>query len=285
MWVEELRIENVRSFDKETTLSFRRDGIPDRPHKWVTFLSENGGGKSTALQALSLLLAGPEAAQKLLPRPVGWLRDEAKQGKISTRIHRDAVDPGTYGESKKRNAFGYSYSLTGTQRLTINGKLYTEPSIVPAGQKVLSWLRGNAFPSNARGWFAVGYGAFRRLTRSSQIIVPSLDSPARFTNFATQFDESEPLSAFERWTVYLDYRIAKQNDDAAKRQKEMGIDAINKMLPPESRFDSVTGEGRILFNVAGSKVPTIALSDGYRSVLALGGDLALQRTLRLAIAA
>ena len=111
------------------------------------------GRKSTALQALGLLLAGPEAAQKLLPRPMGWLRDDSKQGKISTRIHRDSVDPGIYGTDRKRNAFGYSYSITGSQRLTLNGKLYTEPSIVPAGQRTLSWLRENAFPSNVNGWF------------------------------------------------------------------------------------------------------------------------------------
>jgi hypothetical protein len=274
MWVEELRIENVRSFDTETSLSFRQEGRPERPYKWVTFLSENGGGKSTALQALGLLLAGPEAAQKLLPRPIGWLRDESKLGKISTRIHKDISESGSsFGTEKKRNAFGYSYSITGTERVKLSGKLFTEPSIVPSGQYVLSWLRGNAFPSNANGWFAVGYGAFRRLTRSSQIIVPSLDPPARFTNFSTQFDEAEPLSAFERWMVYLDYRIAKENDAIAKHRKDMGVAAINRMLPDNSRFDSVTGEGRILFNVEGSTVPTIALSDGYRSILALGGDL------------
>jgi hypothetical protein len=39
------------------------------------------------------------------------------------------------------------------------------------------------------------------------------------------------------------------------------------------RFHGVTSEGRILFDVAGERVSTLALSDGYRSVLALTGDL------------
>jgi hypothetical protein len=270
MWVEELRLENIRCFEGET-LKFTNES--NNPYPWVTFLSENGGGKSSALQSLALLLAGPEGAQKLLPRPLGWLRDESKVGKISIRIHQDENDPGQHGSKKKRHAFGYSYSLTGTRHLTINHKLYTEPSIVPAGQSILTWLRENAFPSKGTGWFAVGYGAFRRLTRSSQVIVPSLEPQARFTNFMTQFDEQEPLSVFERWLVYLDYRIAKSNDSIAKRQKQIGIEAVNKLLPEEASFDSVSPEGRILFEIGGQKVPTIALSDGYRSILALAGDL------------
>jgi hypothetical protein len=271
MWVEELRMENIRCFESES-LQFTKDGS-NSPHRWVSFLSQNGGGKSTALQALGLLLSGPEGAQKLLPRPLGWLRDETRQGKISTRIRQGANDPGKHGVDKVRHAFGYSYSISGSTPLTINHKLYTEPSIVPAGQSILTWLRENAFTSKGTGWFAVGYGAFRRLTRSSQIIVPSLEPQARFTNFTTQFDEAEPLSVFERWLVYLDYRIAKAKDPVARKQMEQGIAAINRLLPEGASFDSVSPEGRILFRIGAQCVPTIALSDGYRSILALGGDL------------
>src|SRR5262249_26802951 len=154
MWVEELGIENIRCFES-ATLRFARGG--DEPYRWITFLSENGGGESTALQALGLLLAGPGGAQKLLPRPPGGVREERQPGKISTKIHQHANDPGQPGTEKGRRAFGYSYTLTGTKPLTINNKLYTEPSIVPAGQSVLTWLRENAFPSTGTGWFAVGY--------------------------------------------------------------------------------------------------------------------------------
>jgi len=269
MLVEELRLENIRCFEN-ASISFKKRGA--EPSKWVTFLSENGGGKSTALQALALLLAGPEGAQKLCPRPVGWLRDEGKIGRIAIRIHQGANDPGKFGDKKISRAFGYTFFLTGTKSVTIRKKVYTEPTIQESGEKRLTWLRQNALTSKGEGWFAVGYGAFRRLTRSSQIIVPSLDPQARFSNFTTQFHEDEPLSAFERWMVYLDYRIAKIHDEEAKRQKDLGVAAINKLLPSDIQFDSVTPEGRILFSIGNQKVPTISLSDGYRSVLALAGD-------------
>jgi predicted ATPase len=264
MLVEELTLENVRCFEK-ATLKFTG-------RQWVTLLSQNGSGKSTILQAMALLLAGPEGAQQF-PRPVGWLRNEEQPGKISIRIHQSERDPGQFGSERVTKTFGYTFFITGEKKLTIRNKVYTEPGIHESAEKRLTWLRQNAFVSKGKGWFAVGYGAFRRLTRSSQIIVPSLEPQARYTNFITQFNEEEPLSAFERWMVYLDYRIAKDADTEASRQKEIGIAAINKLLPDKVRFDSVTVQGRILFDVDGVKVPTISLSDGYRSVLALAGDL------------
>ena len=125
-----------------------------------------------------------------------------------------------------------------------------------------------------KGWFGAGYGAFRRLTRESRILVPSLQTPLRYTNFFTQFREDQALEAFETWMVYLDYRISKSDSDTlAKTQKDWGIKAINSLLPEGNDFDSIDGNGRIWFKVQGSKVSTVALSDGFRSILALAGDL------------
>jgi energy-coupling factor transporter ATP-binding protein EcfA2 len=267
MYVDSLVIENLRCFESQS-LHFK-------DKKWITLLGPNSSGKSTALQSLALLLAGPEGAQKLLPRPVGWLRDENKRGRLAIKIQQSENDPSQRGRDKITTHFGYSFSMTGSKQLVVNNKTYTEPSIIENPQAILTWLRLNAFTSTGLGWFGVGYGAFRRLTRKSQIIVPSLEPQARYTNFFTQFAEDEPLSAFEQWMVYLDYRIAKGEDGAkeAKRQRDLGIEAINALLPDGTRFESVSAEGRILFNVKGVHVPTISLSDGYRSVLALAGDL------------
>jgi predicted ATP-binding protein involved in virulence len=73
--------------------------------------------------------------------------------------------------------------------------------------------------------------------------------------------------------VYLDYRISKGDDNDARRKREMGISAINSLLPEGTEFANVTTEGRICFKIEDTIVPTTALSDGYRSILALAGDL------------
>lgn len=270
MWVEELTLENIKCFEK-VTLKFS-DKTNFRPN-WITLLSENGSGKTTILQSLALMLAGPEAAVQLHPRPIGWLKDESKFGKISIRIHKDECDSGSFGEHKKRLAFSYSQHVTGSESISIRNKIHNQPGIHESPDKALSWLRQNAFSPNSVGWFAVGYGAFRRLTRSHQVIVPTLDTPSRYTNFLSQFQEGEELAAFQQWMIYLDYREAKKKDPSARRLHEIGVNAINELLPTEVRYDSIDGDGRILFDDHGIKVSTAGLSDGYRSVLGLGGDL------------
>ena len=221
MWVESLKLDNIKCFENQT-INLSKNGSPV---KWVTFISENGGGKSTALQALALLLAGPESVHELLSRPQSWLKDETSTGLISTRIHQDSNDSGNFVDTKMRKEFRYSFNVTGSKPLIIRKERFSEPSIQPNSDKILTWLRQNAFASDSSGWFAVGYGAFRRLTRSSEMIVPTLQPQARFTNFITQFHEDDALTAFERWMVHLDYRIAKSNDKQAQRQKKLGIEA------------------------------------------------------------
>ncbi|MGA8938192.1 MAG: AAA family ATPase [Acidobacteriaceae bacterium] len=264
MVIESFSIENIRCFENQT--------LHLNGKKWITLLGPNGCGKSTLLQSMALLLAGPEGAQKLLPRPVGWLRNEDSKARIGIRIQQSERDPGQFGNDRVTRHFGYSFSLTGRKSMVVNNKTYTEPGIVENSQRVMTWLRLNALTSSGKGWFAAGYGAFRRLTRTSQILVPSLEPQARYFNFQSQFVESEPLSAFEQWMVYLDYRLAK-GDEQARRQRDLAITAIDHILPGNTRFNSVTSEGRILFDVNGATVPTLSLSDGYRSLLALSGDL------------
>jgi len=270
MWIKELGIRNIRSFEEQEFSFDRKDG---KPYRWVTLLGENGGGKSTVLQALGLLMAGPEGAQTLVPRPVGWLRDESTHGLLHVRFYQGNKDPGK--AKKPSKSLHHDLVVTGRKHLSLRGRVYTEPTIVGAPTPTLPWLRENVFSSRGLGWFATGYGAFRRLTRAHQVIVPSLEPQARYTNFLTQFNEDEPLATFERWVIYLDYVTAKggRNSSQARRQRELGIDAINRMMPSGTRFDSVTDQGRILFDVGGRKVPTLAMSDGYRSILALAGDL------------
>jgi energy-coupling factor transporter ATP-binding protein EcfA2 len=282
MWVESITLSNIKCF-QEQEIRFTRNPNARRqrakPYNWITLLGENGVGKSTILQALALLLAGPEAAKELLPRPAGWVRDPQSLGKLKAILHKENIDTGIFGEDRIRKSFSLSYFVTGSAAVEVGtvkdkSQTYTEPALVEESTKILSWLRANAFASGSKGWFAVGYGAFRRLTRLSQVIIPSLEQPKRSSNFISQFNEDNSLSSFERWMVYLDYRLAKDsNDIKAQKMKQVGEAAIIKLLPGDVKITGVTTEGLIEFLVDDQRIPTISLSDGFRSVIALAGDL------------
>ena len=279
MWVESITLSNIKCF-REEKIFFTRNSTTSKnvkPCSWITLLGENGVGKSTLLQALALLLAGPEAAKELLPRPTGWVSDSSKPGKLSAVLHQDEVDAGTFGKKQITKIFSYSYFVTGETPTTIkvgkdNKETYTEPALIEENSRFLSWLRTNAFAPNTKGWFAVGYGAFRRLNRINQSTLPSLDSPKRSNNFRTQFDEDKPINSFEQWMVHLEFRIAKGDNEAIKK-RDIGVKVIESLLPGDAKIAEVTTDGQIKFLVNGCKVPTIGLSDGYRSVIALAGDL------------
>ncbi|MEW5986774.1 MAG: AAA family ATPase [Chloroflexota bacterium] len=285
MWLKGIRLQNIKCFRDTEVVWFsrtRKKGS-NRPYRWITLLGENGVGKSTMLQAIGLLLAGPEAAKELLPRPEGWVRDPSKPGKLTAYIVQDEGDEGTYrGEEREWKNFSHSYWVTGSEPVTVSlsgrkritEETYTEPVLIEETTRLLSWLRTNAFASGNRGWFAAGYGPFRRLTREHRVLLPSMAVPTRSSNFITQFDDDEPISAFERWMVYLDFRIAKDPDDSlAHKMRRIGTEAIVKLLPGKVQVSEVTKDGRILFEIDGQKVPTVGMSDGYRSIIALAGDL------------
>lgn len=276
MYIQHISLQYIKGFEN-LSLSFAEG---KKAVKWVSLLGENGGGKSTILQAISLLLAGPEHLNNLLPVPHGWVRNGQLLGEMGITLQQGEQDPGVFGEQKISREFTYGLYVTGNTPVVVSlgrqQEVYTAPAFVEKKDRRLTWLKQNAFTDKAKGWFAAGYGAFRRLSRANRTLVPSLPPPARYTNFLTQFQENEPLSAFEQWLIHLDYRAAKaENGTAAwaKRQMEMGIEALNAIFPADVRFHSVTSEGNILFMVHGVIVPTVALSDGYRSVIALVGDL------------
>ncbi len=287
MWLKRVKLENIKCFT-DTDLSFSRDQVRGRlpePYRWITLLGENGVGKSTLLQCIAILLAGPEAAKELLSRPTGWLRDQSRPAKLTAGITQDPGDEGDYGKPDKpwhRRDFSYSYYMTGDSEVQVpltgrRGKkeeTYTEPAVIEDSTNVLSWLRVNAFASGNKGWFAAGYGAFRRLTRTSQILIPRMEPLTRTSNFVTQFNEDSPLSFFERWMVYLDFRQAKDaGDEQARKMRIIGEKTVTSLLPRDVKIAAVTKDGLINFEIDGRTVPSIGLSDGFRSVIALAGDL------------
>jgi len=276
MWLKSIEIKNIKGF-REQTISFHNK---NKPYKWITLLGENGVGKSTLLQAIGLLLAGSDGAKQLISSissPQDWVRNNSEYGQLTATIQRNNDDKGIMRNKRgKKYSYDYSYFVIGDKNTRIGRKNYPPNTLNPnpKNSETLDWLRINAFTLDSQGWFAAGYGPFRRLSRKKEDLVSrELKRPDRESNFSTQFKEDDSLKTFQEWMYYLDYRIAKNPDDAkSKQMMELGKEAIIELLPGNIKFD-ITNDGSILFSLENQLIPITQLSDGFRSIIALVGDL------------
>jgi predicted ATP-binding protein involved in virulence len=286
MFVEKLRLENIKCFEI-LEISFRSND--NTPAKWVTLLGENATGKTTVLQSLALLIVGIENTSLLLSRPDFWLTNENNFGKLFYLC---------LGSDKAE--YAYEFLITGRNKLPIspdfrkNGQeFYMEPAFVEQNFSYASppfdthsINENTIFPivimPETRIYpgypflMASAYGAYRRLSKSKEANIPTKISPERYAGFLTLFNDDESLATFEHWVVLLEFQAGRGSDkekEQAKRKQENGIRAINSLLPEGVMFSHIDNDGLVYFSVNSVTVPTPALSDGYRSILALGGDL------------
>ncbi len=302
MWIKKLEITNIKCFDK-LELSFEHptrkldpENKEPEPYRWITLLGENGAGKSTVLQCAGLLLAGPEAASDLLSRPHGWLKDRAAPsgGKIKITIHQDTqevsgadqktseMDQGVYDLRSRARDFTYSYYVTGYEPIKVQNIPYREPQIVMERSTTLNWLRTNALYSGAQGWFAAGYGPFRRLSKKDDVIAPTLPSIKRSSNFLSLFNEDEPISSYEQWLAYLESQKDRSGEDIQKAL-ELIHAILPELLPRQQDYagqeQKITPEGVDERNRARLRmsereiISSPGWADGFRSVVAFAGDL------------
>jgi AAA domain, putative AbiEii toxin, Type IV TA system len=281
MWIEEVTLENVKCFQSQTI----RLGEDGKPYPWVTFLGENGTGKTTVLQALGWLLAGEEGVKKLGFWHEGWIRtkgNDANRGSIKFRPRADKHDEGqaTFESFLEDLQARVEILISPENEIMANSEFNNSPN--PSESHIFShriddWLMRllslTLHTNLSRGWFSAGYGSFRRLSKENRILVPNRMEYSRHTNFLSLFKEDQPLEAFETWIIYLDYLIAKNKDETAEKHLEIAKSAINSLLPEGNTIEGADIDGKVYFHTPQGRVPTIALSDGFRSILALAGDL------------
>ena len=248
MYLKKIRLQNIKCFEDVTLELPHTDGDYSG---WNVVLGENGFGKSAILQCIAMQLYNQP--------PV-------------------SLNPGSWARGKKGRVSGSYICRPGQQRLRHgqHGGVYTTLE----DQEVTSEIRRDMpLPSESisqgkqRGWVAAGYGPFRRL---------SLDERGETLNFAdprflTLFYPFAGLTGPLDWlpTLYSSSIDPKsKNRRAAAEILNKAREVINNLLPDTFRIEDVTTE-EILFRTRSGHVTgnfTI-LSDGFRSFLALAGDL------------
>jgi AAA domain, putative AbiEii toxin, Type IV TA system len=286
MYLREVRLRDIKCFD-EIKLDFSNPGGTgeDAIRKWTVILGENGLGKSSLLQSIAVPLAGPSAIRELLPVADGWVRFGRPYGEIN------AVLTWTDGDAQlprwpKRTPYHANFVVTGDEPRKLPEGLQdvsTVPVIVDwqghggrqdreIASKEMSRLKKTAYAENQKGWFACGYGPFRRLSGGSQEADRILYARRRSARFVTLFREDAALTSATEWLVEL-YNTSRDGEATSARALEVVRKTFQQEFLLQPADIHVDARRAYLELAGGPKVPFHALSDGYRSMLALGIDL------------
>ncbi|MFK7799064.1 MAG: AAA family ATPase [Aureispira sp.] len=273
MWVRKIELNQVKCIEQ---LSIDL-GTDEERYKWVTLLGDNGTGKTTILQALGLTLG--------VDSPIGLMEFEETlklkqdpneyQKKIyfpvQTYVQLDAVDQESVRADKDYTIQSTLQQIPSSRVLQViqYQKDFTPVKFTSYGFSLSAF---NPF-KRKNSFFAAGYGAFRHISKKPTLSTPELVEPNKRNNFLTLFKESEALSGFHQWLITLDYERLKNGlAEKTAQHYNLAIETLNHLLPQGTTFHSVDPKG-IWYMVNGHKVSASTLSDGYRSIIALIGDL------------
>ena len=245
MFLKHLKIRDLRSIENiEIDFTDAQGKLRAR----TVMLGENGCGKSTALRAIALLLAGSDALAELLKEPERWVRNKRKQAEISaTLVAKD-------GEERE-------VSLLLQPKWNLRETLKHNERGLAALDDALKYSQ--------RNYFVMGYGVTRRpaygAKEFSQVTERGL-THARARALATMFAPEAALVSFEQWAMDLDYTGGKGTMVTLRQ-------AMAKLLPG-MKFDRIDRKRReLLFSTVDGVIPFQQLSDGYQNVANWCGDM------------
>jgi hypothetical protein len=288
MYLKQIEIKNIKCFS-DLKISFTKG---NEVRRWTTLFGKNGLGKSTLLQAIGVALAGPGAVRELVPVAEGWVKSNEPYGEIIAELlwsEEDALTAiSSYGRPKTKSPYIAKYIVTGDDPEELPEILkeqysYTVPTITlwtgegtPKQRgdltKDIKRLQQTAYAEGKSGWLGCGYGPFRRLSGGGQDADRILYAGRISARFVTLFREDAALTNGVEWLIRL-HNTAREGDRANKNALEQVKKAFQENLFPEPTELFVDARSVKLKIDDNKPILLQDLSDGYRSMLALGIDL------------
>lgn len=262
MYIDSIEIMNFRTFRKSRIAfchadqDFQKEGVP-KPHlpNLNLLLANNGYGKTTLLKAIALAALGPAVGRSGI-YPYHLIRREAGARQMKKAVltaaftaHEQDHTPVTHIESRVE--------------------------VIPEGDlELLEWAHNDdkawhpVFSSASDALFMVGYGATRRVSKSTRVEQSGKSSP-RAARIMGLFEEDYSLRPLNTWLPR--YKASKQLKGRYVQVEHL----LNRLVGKGGwRFTGKQDkEGEYLFGYKGAEVPFPALSDGYRAFLGWLGDL------------
>ncbi|MCI0461003.1 MAG: AAA family ATPase [Gemmataceae bacterium] len=263
MHIRRVVLEDIRGF---RTLDFKFERPNGKLAGWTVITGDNASGKTALLKAIALALVGPDAARVLQPSLRGWIREGATQGIIAVEI--------VAGE-RDRFIQGRRYEQPFWSELHVIETNGPEPSLT-LGDKYKKKGKGpthGPWAENPSGWFAVGYGPFRRLYGASPDAQRIMVGPGRIARFATMFREDATLGECELWLKDLHHKkLEDRPRETAILEQVLGL-LDDDFLRHGLRVERVDSQGLWLRDTSGIVLPLSSMSEGYRASLAMLIDI------------
>jgi predicted ATPase len=261
MYIERVVLQNLKGF-KSLDFSFLRpDGqLPG----WTVLTGDNGSGKTAILKAIALALVGPDVGRALQPSLRGWVREGCNEARIEVQIRVQDQDKFTTG--RRADSFWTEIELQKNGGPEISMK---------AGSKrrgIKSSLNG-PWSENTGGWFAAGYGPFRRLYGASPEAQRLMSGPNRVARFATMFKEDATLLECEIWLRDLSHKSLEERPRERRVLNQVCALLNDDFLRNGLRVERVDSDGLWLRDAAGTVLSLSDMSKGYRAALALMIDI------------
>ncbi|MCC7495065.1 MAG: AAA family ATPase [Fimbriimonadaceae bacterium] len=263
MYIRRVVLENLRGF-RELDFTLER---PDGSHAgWTVVTGDNGAGKTALLKAIAVALVGPPAARVLQTGFDGWIRTGYQTATVGVELVADQRDKFQAGRRYER-PFWSELELAASAD---NGTTPRPGS--KFRRKDLGPTHG-PWTDHPNGWFAAGYGPFRRLTGHSSEAQRIMAQAGPVGRFATLFREDATLREADEWLHDLNYRrLEHRPTETAVLQRV--VDLLNAdFLRHGLSVDRIDADGLWLRQANGALLPLRDMSEGYRAALAMLVDL------------
>lgn len=265
MYVDRITLKNLRGF---ASLDFDLSRGNESHAGWTVFTGDNGSGKSSLLKAIAIALTGRDIAVALQTDFHGWVRAGESEARIELQVvwvkDDDQLSEG--GRPPER-------VFPAAVRLDVSAGSTRLSQQVPAKKNAnyATPLR-TIWGPEGRGWFACGYGPYRRMFGASSEATRPMVAPTT-ERFVTMFQEAASLGEVDLWLRKLSHKTLEGDQSAAKQ-----LDVILKILrddlvPNSISVDRVDSDGIWLRDSNGVELQWRDMSDGYRAALALLSDI------------
>lgn len=263
MYLRSVIIENVRSLER---FEWRVD--PEKAAGWHVLLGVNGSGKSSVLRSVALALVGSRESAGLREDWTRWVRRGVEQGTVHLELRTDPEFdplPSTEVSTGIRLSRDSSWGMSDTESSKEAEALYHSP----------------------HGFYSASFGPFRRFTGGNRDHEHLFKSARRLARHLTIFGEDVALTESLGWLrdLYLRHLDSGHRGKRAESAQFHGlldrvIHFVNEsgLLPDGVRMEGVTYDEVIFVDAAGTDLPVLDLSDGYRSVLSMAFELLRQLT-------